>query len=125
MSVSQPYFWTGEVPRDNKTQLQACGGGGPYTSSRPGGEPWMRVGERAALQLARWITALQANASTAGVVSGFELVNEPALGFDGMSQQIRAYHDAVVPPVQAVFREAKLGVNVTLNFIGSNEARTS
>ena len=43
------------------------------------------------------------------------------LGFGGMEQPIRRYHDAIIPAVQKTFRDAKLGVNTTVNFIGPND----
>ena len=38
-----------------------------------------------------------------------------------MEQPIRRFHDAIVPAVQKTFRDAKLGVNTTVNFIGPND----
>jgi hypothetical protein len=117
MSVQQPYFWTGST---NRT-FQACPGAGPYSSTRPAGQTWMAVGEAAATSIAGWIVSLEQNASLSGVVTAFEVVNEPGLGFNGLADEIRAYHDAVVPKVQEIFREAKLGINTTVNFIRPND----
>lgn len=119
MAVQQPYFWVGET---GSASLQACGDAGPYTTSRPGGVSWISIGQESAQAIARWIVSLEAQPSLAGVVSGFEVVNEPGLGFNGMIQPIRAYHDAVVPAVQKIFREAGIVVNTTVNFIAPNDA---
>jgi len=120
MAVTQPNFWVGSTP-GNGSAIAACPGAGPYHSSRPAGQSWMGIGESAAKALARWIVEMETNSSLSGVVSGFEVVNEPGLGFDGMGQPIRRFHDAIVPAVQKTFRDAKLGVNTTVNFIGPND----
>ena len=42
-------------------------------------------------------------------------------GFSGLIEPIKAFHTLVIPAVQTIFREAKLGCNVTVNFIGPND----
>ena len=93
--------------------IQACPGAGPYSSSRPAGETWLSVGEAAAKSIAVWIVGLQKKRSLSGVVTGFEVVNEPGLGFTGMVDPIRRYHDNVVPAVQKIFKDASLAVSTT------------
>jgi hypothetical protein len=121
ISSPDPGFWTGRLAGGGKTTLSACGGAGPYSSTRPGTATWMAVGVAAVTEIATWITRLEQNASLAGVVSGLEVVNEPGLGFAGQQAAIKDYHLEIVPVVQTLFREAGVGVNVTVNFIGPND----
>eukprot|EP01062_Namystynia_karyoxenos_P004652 TRINITY_DN11656_c0_g1_i1.p1 TRINITY_DN11656_c0_g1~~TRINITY_DN11656_c0_g1_i1.p1 ORF type:complete len:642 (+),score=158.46 TRINITY_DN11656_c0_g1_i1:75-1928(+) len=117
MMVAQPNFWRGTSPGPGE-QMQSCNnfwGAGPYTSSREPGTPWMKVGIRAAVWLARWITQLEKDPATAGVVTDYELVNEPAVDTCGYESVIQAYHDAVVPQVQRIFMAAGLGVRISIN----------
>ena len=136
MQVVDPNFWTASVG----DTIAACGGAGPYTSTRPrsaltpmtegeGGAAvvtkttWMEVGVTAVTVLAEWIVALEKNASLAGVVSGLEVVNEPGLGFtSALLPAIKTYHLTIVPLVQRIFREGNIAVNCTVNFIGPNDA---
>ena len=120
MAVTQPNFWVGSTP-GNRSTIAACPGAGPYHSSRPAGQTWMSVGESVAKALAEWIVELEKNSSLSGVVSGLEVINEPGLGFEGMAEPIRRYHDVVVPAVQQIFREARLAASTTVNFIGPND----
>ena len=125
MQVAEPHFWRGAVG----DAIVPCAGAGPYTSTRAaaaatnsrGATTWMEVGVDAVHKVAQWVVGLERNASLAGVVSGLEAVNEPGLGFSGLLPEIKAYHAAIVPAAQRVFREASVGVNVTVNFIGPND----
>jgi aryl-phospho-beta-D-glucosidase BglC (GH1 family) len=121
IQTPDPGFWTGSLSGSGQTKMSACGGAGPYTSTRPGSSSWMEVGVGAVTTLATWITNLEKNASLAGVVTGFEVVNEPGLGFNLQQVAIKKYHSEVVPKVQTIFRNANVGVNVTVNFIGPND----
>jgi hypothetical protein len=117
--VNQPLFWTGTPPASNSTSIDAaCGGAGPYFTSRGSDKTWMQVGEDMIHSLGAWIVGLQANASLADVVVGFEVANEPALGFGGMEGPIKQLLTDTVPGLQAAFAAAGLKTNVTVNFIG-------
>ena len=35
-----PGFWTGSLSGSGQTKMSACGGAGPYTSTRPGSSSW-------------------------------------------------------------------------------------
>jgi len=119
LQVSKPYFWTSIV---GEPLTAVCGKAGPYTTSRSNKTAsWMSVGVSSAATIANWIVSLEKNASMSGAVAAFEVINEPALGFGGMEQQVKKYHTQAVPLVQGIFRRAKLGVNVTVNFIGPND----
>ena len=41
--VSAPVFWTGSPPATNATSVPACGGAGPYTTTRGAAKTWMQV----------------------------------------------------------------------------------
>ena len=118
--VNQPLFWTGTPPSTNATPVAgACGGAGPYYTSRGAAMTWMAVGEAALLALADWIVALEAKPALSGVVSGLEVANEPGLGFNGVQGDIERLLTSVVPALQA--KLAANNVNVAVNFIGPND----
>lgn len=72
--VNQPLFWTGTPPATNATPIDAaCGGAGPYYSSRGSAQTWLQVGEDMVAALGAWVVSLQANASLADVVVGLEV----------------------------------------------------
>lgn len=92
--VNQPLFWTGTPPPSNATAINAaCGGAGPYYSSRGASKTWlevgravawkdllnnpsvriMQVGEDMIAALGAWVVALQGNASLSDVVVGLEV----------------------------------------------------
>ena len=72
--VNQPLFWTGTPPATNATPIDAaCGGAGPYYSTRGAAKTWLQVGEDMIAALGAWVVGLQANASLADVVVGLEV----------------------------------------------------
>ena len=118
--VNQPLFWQGTPPPSNATPVAgACGGAGPYYTSRGAAATWMAVGEAALLALADWIVALEAKPALSGVVVGLEVANEPGLGFNGVQKDIERLLTSVVPALQA--KLAATDVNVTVNFISPND----
>ena len=118
--VATPGFWRESPPAGNSTPIASgCGGGaGPYYSSRGAARPWRAVGEDALLALGAWVVGLEADASTAGVVDGLEVLNEPACCVAGWQDDILAFTAAAVPPLQRLLRD--LDVKVLVNFIGPN-----
>ena len=120
--VNQPLFWRGTPPAGTAPVAGACGGAGPYTTSRGAAKSWMAVGEDAIAALGRWVVGLQANASLADTVVGLEVANEPGLGFNGVQPDIERLLTNVVPPLQAALAAGGVTTNVTLNWIGPNDA---
>ena len=121
--VEQPLFWQSSPPASNATPISACGGAGPYRTSRGSARTWMAVGEEALLKLAAWVVALEGNASLSGTVVGLEVVNEPGLGFGGVQPDIERLLTDVVPTLQALLAAGSVSANVTVNFIGPNDVQ--
>eukprot|EP00730_Choanoeca_flexa_P015912 TRINITY_DN7417_c0_g1_i3.p1 TRINITY_DN7417_c0_g1~~TRINITY_DN7417_c0_g1_i3.p1 ORF type:complete len:423 (+),score=87.59 TRINITY_DN7417_c0_g1_i3:214-1482(+) len=110
-------FWLGSPPADSTTPITACGGNGPYTSSRGNAQTYMEVGvELVNNNIVKFMNEVNANSSTSGVLVGFELINEPALGWDGMSTYVQDY---VLATAKATWQAAH--VTPVLNFITPNE----
>ena len=100
--VNQPHFWTGSPPATNTTPVAgACGGAGPYYTSRGDAATWMAAGETVLLAMADWIVGLETNAAMSGVVVGLEVANEPGLGFNGVQSDIERLLTDIVPKLQA------------------------
>lgn len=120
--VNAPLFWTSSPPASNATPVPAaCGGAGPYRSSRGDARLWMAVGEDAILALGAWVVSLQSDASLSDTVVGLEVANEPGLGFGGVQGDIERLLTDVVPPLQSLLAAGGVSTNVTLNFIGPND----
>ena len=123
--VSDPLFWRASPPPSNMTIIPtSCGGAGPYRTTRGSSQTWMETGEDTVVALSNWIVSLQSNASMSDTVVGFEIANEPGLGFNGVQDAIQTFCSDMVPKVQAIFKNGQVNVNVTLNFIGPNDVYT-
>ena len=120
--VNQPLFWRGTPPASNATPVAgACGGAGPYRTTRGASKTWMAVGEEALLALGAGVVGLQAEPALADVVVALEAANEPGLGFDGVQPDIERFLASVVPQLQAAFAAGGVGASVAVNFIGPND----
>jgi aryl-phospho-beta-D-glucosidase BglC (GH1 family) len=118
--VNQPLFWSSSPPATNETIISsACGGAGPYRSSRGNAKTWMQVGKDALISLATWINKLEKDSTMSGTIVGLEVVNEPGLGFNNVQPQIEQFLTEIVPTLQQILSSTQ--VNVTLNFIGPND----
>lgn len=74
-------------------------------------------GKRAMLKLAQLILAYERDASTAGVVFGLELVNEPAWKFWDTSPGIRELYEEMVPQIRRLLPPERYAI--FLNFMES------
>lgn len=113
--VQSPVFWTGTPPATNATRIAACSGAGPYSTTRGSARPWMAVGEDTVLALGAWVVALQNDSSVSDTVVGIEVVNEPALGTDGLQREVEQLLTDVVPKLQALLAAGNVMTNVTVS----------
>lgn len=99
-----------------------CSGSGPYNTSRDASQSWMTIGEQTLLRAADFIAGLQDDATLRDTVFGLELVNEPGLGWSGLSYLIQKFVSETASPVAKVLQNASVrGSTIVLNFIGANE----
>ena len=109
-------FWQGKP----EPSVTGCTSGSSYASSRdPSGATWMQVGLDIVDTMANWTAAM--NRKHNGIITHFELVNEPGLGWDGVEDTIKQYTLAAAKRVHAHFPSSS-AVTTTVNFIGANEA---
>ena len=106
------FFWSGDPPKISKYDEP----GQFYVGTRPATSTWKTVGEQAFISIANWIA--DHNKVLPGCISGFELINEPALGVNG--GETTALRSLLVANVSDVSDIVGPDVDVVVNFIGAN-----
>ncbi|EDQ84411.1 uncharacterized protein MONBRDRAFT_30302 [Monosiga brevicollis MX1] len=111
-------FWQGSPA----TNSASCASSGFYQSRRSSDKTYLEYGaEMVTETIVPFIVGLQQHSVYSDTIVGLELINEPGLSWNNLESEIQQYIMATAPSAHKQFSEAKLDVQLILNFISPNQ----